>query len=179
MMALFESTLLERWFPHNRWAQRYRLEDVPSGAQQDVDWVTGACMLVRRQALDQVGLFDEGFFMYSEELDLCRRLRAAGWEVVHLPSATVVHYEGRSSGQVAARRQLLFDTSKVRYFAKHHGRWAAACLRHVLLETYAISLAGEALKWLLGHKRPLRAERLRAYRELLRSGLRPNGSAKE
>jgi hypothetical protein len=176
--ALFESTLLERWFPHNRWARRYRLEDEPAATAQEMDWVTGACMLVRRQALDQVGLFDEAFFMYSEELDLCRRLRAAGWGIVHLPAATVVHYEGQSSGQVAARRQMLFDTSKVRYFAKHHGAAPAACLRSFLLSTYVISLAGEAIKWALGHKRPLRAQRIRAYIELVRGGLRPTGNAK-
>jgi len=177
MTALMESTLLERWFPHNRWARRYRFEDEPAFAAQEVDWVNGACMLVRRQALDQVGLFDEGFFMYSEELDLCRRLRTAGWAIMHLPTATVVHYEGQSSGQVAARRQLLFDTSKVRYFAKHHGAVPAACLRAFLLSTYLISLASEAIKWAVGHKRPLRAQRLRAYRELVRSGLRPTGNA--
>ncbi|MGI6374772.1 MAG: glycosyltransferase family 2 protein [Anaerolineae bacterium] len=177
-MGLMESTPLERWFPHNRWARRYRMEDLPADQVQEVDWVTGACMLVRREALVQVGLFDEGYFMYSEELDLCRRLRAAGWRVVHEPRATVVHYEGQSSGQVLTRRQLLFDSSKVRYFRQHVGAGQAAVLRYGLLAGYAIEMLIEGLKWLLGHKRPLRHERLRAYRDLLRSGLGPPPSAK-
>lgn len=172
-MGLMESTLLERWFPGNRWARRYHLDDVPADRVQDVDWVTGACMLVRREALAQVGLFDEGFFMYSEELDLCKRLRAAGWRVVYQPQATVVHYEGQSSGQVVARRQVLFNTSKVRYFDKHVGAVSATVLRLALLSGFALEWAIEGAKWLVGHKRPLRRERMCAYREILRTGLKP------
>mgnify|MGYP000863334941 FL=1 len=174
MMALMESTPLERLFPRNRWARRYRMQDAPDDVTQDVDWVTGACMLVQREALDEVGVFDEGYFMYSEELDLCRRLRAAGWRIVYEPRATVVHYEGQSSGQVLARRQLLFDSSKVRYFEQHEGPTKARLLRTSLLAGYAAEIIIEGFKWLLGHKRALRRERMRAYRALLCSGLDPH-----
>lgn len=172
-MALMESTLLEQWFPRNRWARAYRLADQPDGATQYVDWVTGAALLVRREALEQVGGLDERFFMYSEELDWCRRLRGAGWEVAYLPTATIVHHEGQSSGQVVAARHIHFETSKVLYFRKHHGALRAEALRLFLLATYLYRLAEEGLKWLLGHKRPLRSARLRAYRQVLASRLRP------
>jgi len=170
--ALFESTLLELWWPGNPWARRYRMADWPDDVEQEVDWVVGACLLARREVLDQVGGFDEGFFMYSEEMDLCRRIKAAGWRVVYLPSAQVIHHEGKSSEQVVPARHIHFQTSKVRYFRKYHGSWAAEVLRLFLLITYVYQMVEEGLKWLLGHKRPLRAARVRAYWQVLCSGLR-------
>ncbi len=171
-MALMESTVLEQWFPHNRWAARYRMEDCPTEEAQPVDWLTGACLLTRREVWGQIGLLDEGFFMYSEELDWCRRAANAGWERVYLPEALVIHYEGQSSGQVVAQRHILFNASKVRYFAKHHGPWQAGFLRLCLLASFGVQLVEESLKWALGHKRALRRERVQAYAQVIRSGLR-------
>lgn len=171
-MALAESTPWEWHFPHNRLARAYRLEDRSDDATQEVDWVTGACMLVRREIWEQVGAFDERFFMYSEELDWCRRIVAAGWHVVYLPTATVIHYEGASSGQVVAARSIRFNASKIHYFRKHHGRLQATILRVSILSMYAYEWVIESLKWLIGHKRPMRLQRVRAYGHLIRSGLR-------
>jgi N-acetylglucosaminyl-diphospho-decaprenol L-rhamnosyltransferase len=170
--ALVESTVVGEWWPNNRLARRYTMADTPDDAIQPVDWVVGACLLVRRQAYDQVGGLDEGFFMYSEELDWCRRIKAAGWQVIYLPTAVVIHHEGKSSEQVVPARHIYFQSSKVRYFRKHHGAVAAEVLRWFLLLTYVYQWAREGLKWLVGLKRPLRVERLRAYRQVLRSGLR-------
>ena len=140
---------------------------------QDVDWVYGAAFMVRREAVAQVGPMDEGFFMYSEELDWCRRFKEAGWRVVYLPTAQVIHYGGKSSEQVIAARHIHFQTSKVRYFRKYHGCVVAEMLRLFILGNYLWQLGLEAGKWLLGHKRPLRMERIIAYRAVLRSRLRP------
>jgi GT2 family glycosyltransferase len=170
--ALVESTVIQEWWPDNGLLRRYYMADTPDDAVQPVDWVVGACLLVRREAYEQVGGLDEGFFMYSEELDWCRRIKSAGWDVVYLPTATVIHHEGKSSEQVVPARHIHFQSSKVRYFRKHHGRWQAGALRWFLLATYAYQLLREAAKWLVGHKRPLRAERVRAYRQVLASGLR-------
>jgi hypothetical protein len=128
---------------------------------------------------DEVGPFDDRYFMYSEELDWCRRAADAGWECLYVPEAHVVHYEGQSSGQVAARRQYLFDTSKVLYWEKHHGRAQAGLLRWFLVLTYVVQLVVESLKWLLGHKRQLRQDRIRAYRWLIGTGLRRPSSIDE
>ncbi len=170
--ALVESTVVQEWWPDNRILRRYYMADTPDDAIQPADWVVGACLLVRREAYEQVGGLDEGYFMYSEELDWCRRYKSAGWEIVYLPTATVIHYEGKSSEQVVPARHVHFQSSKVRYFRKHHGTLQAEALRWFLLATYAYQLAREGFKWLVGHKRPLRAERVRAYRQVLRSGLR-------
>ncbi|MHB1355717.1 MAG: glycosyltransferase family 2 protein [Anaerolineae bacterium] len=171
-MALAESTPWEWHFPHNRLACAYRMEDRPDSATQEVDWITGACILVRRKVWEQVGAFDEQFFMYSEELDWCRRIRMAGWKVIYLPTATVIHYEGASSGQVVAARSIRFNASKVHYFAKHHGWLQAMVLRVLILAMYVYEWVIEALKWLFGHKRSVRLERVRAYGQVIHSGLR-------
>ncbi|MFQ6100129.1 MAG: glycosyltransferase family 2 protein [Anaerolineae bacterium] len=169
--AFFESTWLQPYAPH-RVLERYYVEDRPDDIVQEVDWVYGAAMMARREAIEQVGPMDEGFFMYSEELDWCRRFRGAGWRVVYLPTAQVVHHEGKSSEQIVAARHIHFQTSKVRYFRKHHGRVAGGVLRWFLLGNYVWQLGLEGAKWLLGHKRPLRARRIAAYRQVLQSGLR-------
>jgi N-acetylglucosaminyl-diphospho-decaprenol L-rhamnosyltransferase len=173
--AFFESTLLHQWFPTNHWAQAYKMADTPDDLVQDVDWVVGACMLVRAEAVGDVGLLDERFFMYSEEMDWCRRIVEAGWRVVYYPEAVVVHYEGRSTDQVVASRHVNFERSKILYFGKHHGRTRATILRGFLLATYALQLTEEGLKFLVGHKRALRRERVVAYAQVLRSGLRLPG----
>jgi GT2 family glycosyltransferase len=194
--ALFESTPLAWHWPRNPWARRYRMEDLspppplPDGSaarsplgktesrgfgadvEMDVDWLVGAALLVRREVLAQIGGFDEGYFMYSEELDLCRRIKQAGWRIVHLPTAQVIHYEGKSSEQNVAGRHIRFQTSKVRYFRKFHGPFQAEVLRVFILALFAVEWLMEACKWLLGSVRPLRRERMAAYGQLLRSGLR-------
>ncbi len=148
MTALFESTWLQPYAPR-RLLTRYYVLDRPDDEIQDVDWVTGAALMARREAIEQVGPLDERFFMYSEELDWCRRFRAAGWRVVYLPTARVIHYEGRSSEQVLPARHIHFQTSKVRYFHKYHGPVAAEVLRLVLMGNYLgqIGLEGPSGSW--------------------------------
>jgi len=170
--ALVESTVIQEWWRDNPILRRYYMADTPDDAIQPVDWVVGACLLVRREVYEQVGGLDESFFMYSEELDWCKRIQDAGWKVVYLPTAVVIHHEGKSSEQAAPARHIYFQSSKVRYFRKHHGALQGEALRVFLLATYRYQIAREGLKWLVGHKRPLRAERVRAYRQVLRSGLR-------
>lgn len=170
--AFWESTVLHEWFPYNAAARRYHMQDRPDDEEQEVDWVTGACFLVRREALARVGLLDEGFFMYSEELDLAYRIKRAGWRVVYLPSAQVIHHEGQSSAQVKAASHIYFQSSKVRFVRKYLGPTRAEVLRWFLLGTYVYQWLREGAKWLLGSKRTLRRDRMRAYVQVLRSGLK-------
>jgi N-acetylglucosaminyl-diphospho-decaprenol L-rhamnosyltransferase len=170
--ALFESTWLQPCAPR-RLLARYYVQDRPDDATLDVDWVKGAALMARREAIAQVGPMDAGYFMYSEELDWCKRFKDAGWRVVYLPTAQIIHYGGKSSDQVVTARHIHFQTSKVRYFHKHHGRFVGELLRWFLLGNYAWQLGLEGAKWLAGHKRALRAGRVAAYRQVLRSGLLP------
>jgi GT2 family glycosyltransferase len=166
----FESTWLESLAPRSL-LRRYYVLDQPDNAVLDVDWVTGAAMLARREAIQKVGGMDERFFMYSEELDWCRRIKAAGWRVVYHPAARVIHYEGKSSEQAVAARHVNFQRSKIRYARKYHGPRVAAALRLYLLGMYAWQSALELAKGLMGHKRVLRWQRAKAYWRVLRSGL--------
>jgi GT2 family glycosyltransferase len=106
-----------------------------------VDWVMGAAILLRRSALDEVGLFDEDFFLYSEEVDLCLRLRRAGWEVHYVPEVTVVHHESQFTAELPERRINEMWRSRHRYWRKHH---SAAGARVAALATgaqYAVRAA--------------------------------------
>jgi N-acetylglucosaminyl-diphospho-decaprenol L-rhamnosyltransferase len=168
--GLFESTWLQSLAPRSVLSSYY-VQDRPDDVTQEVDWLVGACLLVRREVIQQVGALDEGFFMYSEELDWCRRIKQAGWKVVYLPAAQVIHHIGKSSDQVAAQRHIYFQTSKVRYFRKHRGALMAGVLRWLLLALYLWQLVLEVAKGAIGSKREMRRERVRAYWQVLRSGL--------
>jgi N-acetylglucosaminyl-diphospho-decaprenol L-rhamnosyltransferase len=171
--AFFESTWLQPLAPR-RLLDWYYLRDRPDAEIAHVDWVIGAAIIARREVFEQVGGLDEGFFMYSEELDWQRRIKSAGWEVIYYPEAQIVHYGGKSSDQVVAQTHIRFQSSKIRYFRKYHGGLAAFALRLFLLANYATQLIIEGTKGLLGHKKALRRERVRTYWQVLRSGL--NGS---
>ncbi len=171
LTGFFESTWLEQLLPRNPWTRSYHLANWPADSRQDVDWLVGAALLVRGDVLAALGGFDPQFFMYSEETDLCRRIKHAGWRVVYDPAAIVIHAEGRSSGQISAQRHILFNRSKVRYARKWHGTlWAELMRRYLLLE-FRLQLASESAKAFLGHKRDLRRDRIAAYRDVLKSGL--------
>jgi len=105
----------------------------------------GAAMAVRRAAIDQAGPMDEGFFMYCEEVDLCRRIRAAGWEIWYTPDATIVHHEAQATRQFRGEMLLELHRSRYRYFGKHYpplyGRAAKAIVRLGLLRDLVRSAA--------------------------------------
>jgi GT2 family glycosyltransferase len=173
--ALFwESTLLEQCWPQNPWARHYRVEEREPTMEQAVDWLVGAALMIRCTAIVTAGGLDEHFFMYSEELEWQERITRAqshAQPIVFLPDATVMHYEGRSSEQNILRRHLNFQRSKLRYTRMRFGRGVEGMLRIFLLSSYVLQAAAEMVKWVLGHKRSLRAARVQQYAQIIRSGL--------
>lgn len=93
---------------------------------QEVDEVSGAALAIKRVVFEKVGGMDEGFFLFFEELDLCRRVKEAGWKVVYLPNAKVKHHWGASVKKVPKLARIAQKRSATRYFRKHHGLIAAA-----------------------------------------------------
>lgn len=174
VLAFVESTVLQRYRPFKNLPalHRFYMQNQPSDTPQQVDWLVGAALLVRREVLETTGGFDERYFMYSEESDLARACRPYG-QVWYVPPAQVMHREGVSSAKDVAQRHLNFQTSKVSYFRKWHGPLFAAVLKNFLLATYLFQGAEEGAKYIIGHKRPLRRERLQIVRKVLASGLRP------
>jgi len=169
--AFVESTVIQwRLWKDSPLLKRYYVLDRSDDETQEVDWVTGACFMVRREALENVGLMDEGFFMYSEELDWCRRMKEQGWKVVYLSAARVVHYGAQSSEQVKPFQHIQFQRSKIRYFRKYHGPLIAWALRLFLLASYGGLLLEEAVKWLIT-RRPIHHEQMKGYWQVVKSGL--------
>ncbi len=165
----WESTLLGQWFPNNRHIQQYHMVDQAPNQPQQIDWVVGAALLIRQEAWQQVGPIDETFFMYFEETDWCHRCVKAGWEIHYLPNAQITHYEGKSSEQVVAARTIRFQRSKLHYTRKYFSSGWATALRLFLWLTFAFQWLEETAKWLVGHRRPLRRERMQAYSYVLRN----------
>jgi GT2 family glycosyltransferase len=172
-----ESTQLQRFWPKNAVLDRFYVADRSDDEPQEVDWLVGACLCVRAAAAAEVGLFDQGYFLYSEELDWCQRFRAAGWRVAYVPQAVVEHVEGASSGRNLIARDRLFQSSKLRYTARWHGRGLARLLRAYLILEYLARAAEESSKLTLRRGSPSeRAERRQRVRMIsagLASLLRP------
>lgn len=103
---------------NNRFTRAYKLIDVDHDVEQEVDWVSGAAMMVRRKAFAQVGGFDEGFFMYVEDLDLCARIKAAGWKSVYYPGAQMLHHVAGSSRRYPYKMIRHHHFSLIRYSSK-------------------------------------------------------------
>lgn len=113
-------SLLTRLFPNNRHTRRYLLSDWDHASARDVDWLSGAFLMVRRAAIDQVGGMDEAFFMFNEDVDWCRRLKHAAWAVSYVPEAVVVHHMGASRSKVSNQVILERHRGMIHYFHKHH-----------------------------------------------------------
>jgi N-acetylglucosaminyl-diphospho-decaprenol L-rhamnosyltransferase len=101
--------------PRNRWSARYKLLGWDHATRSEVDWVSGACFLARREVLDRLAGFDESYFMYSEDVDLCWRAWRAGWRVTYEPAASVVHTQGASADQHPYRMIVAHHRSLLRF----------------------------------------------------------------
>jgi GT2 family glycosyltransferase len=111
-----------------------------------VDWAQSAALLVRTDAAREIGWFDPAFFVYSDEVDFCKRLRDAGWRTLFVPAAEVIHHEQLSTGAVPERRIVELSRNRDRYMRKHHSAAAAAAVRGLTAWAYALrSLAALAL----------------------------------
>lgn len=142
---------LTRAFPGNRWSRRYLAGRWQRSRDPfQVDWVSGACMMVPRRVVDAVGGLDEGFFMHWEDADWCRRIKAAGLAVYCVPGSRVVHHEGKSRRGWPATQVWGFHRSVFRYYAKHHLRgWY-----HPLRPLAAGALAARAGLVILSNRAP-------------------------
>jgi len=118
-------SILTKLHPKNRLSQANILTDRSNGGSPiEVDWVSGACMVARREAIDQVGPLDERFFLYWEDADWCRRMHQKGWKVIYFPEPRVVHYVGGSSSTRIFRSMLDFHVSAYKLFCKYSNNWA-------------------------------------------------------
>jgi len=154
-----QALLLHRLLPRARWTDEVIRDPAAYERPGSPDWLSGACLLVRRAALEQVGGLDQGFFLYSEDTDLCLRLRQAGWGVRFEPAATVSHVGGASAPRTTT--EWISAQSHVR-FARKHGRRGVAAL-----DALGVALGGatHAAIW------AAKPERARGHFAACRAGL--------
>lgn len=114
--------------PDNRFSRRYRMDDLDRSATVPVDWVSGACFMARRQALKELGGFDESYFMYLEDTDLCWRAHRAGWAVAYVPGAVVTHVQGLSTARRPYRMLVAHHRSAFHFAAQRAQGWRRAAL---------------------------------------------------
>jgi GT2 family glycosyltransferase len=153
LTALFgRSSLLSRLFPNNPFTRANILTTGSDGkTPMEVDWVSGACLIARKKAIEDVGLMDERFFMYWEDADWCRRMWKKGWKVVYVPQASVVHYIGASSAQAPFRSIFEFHKSSYRLFEKHSkpSQWflKPLAIAGISLHLFYVLVANRLLAW--------------------------------
>ena len=123
----------------------YRMQTWPTTEPREVDVIQGACLLLRRDLLAQVGGLDETYFMYSEEVDLCMRVQRTGARLYWVPTSQVIHYGGQSSRQVATPMFLQLYRSKVLLFRKYHGRLRTAAYKLILMLATGVRLLASPL----------------------------------
>ena len=117
------------------------------------DWVSGACMMFRAELLDKVGYFDDGFFMYTEEVDYCQRVRGAGYRVLYTPEAEVIHLRGKSTEGNREKATFEYRRSQLYFYKKHYGCGKVRVLKVYLLFKFAA-------KWVLGGRAKRRLQQM-------------------
>jgi GT2 family glycosyltransferase len=134
---LFFATPLERWFPNSPELRRYFLRAWSQEDSREIEQPPAACLLLRRAVLDAVGLFDEELWLFYNDVDLSRRMQAAGFRTWYLAEATVVHHVGASTAKFA-RFVPEWNKNRLAYYRKHHGRlagaWVKACVGLAFLD---------------------------------------------
>jgi len=125
---LFFSTPLERWFPNSFELRRYFLRDWSQEDSREIDQPPAACLLLRKSVLDEIGLFDEALWLFYNDVDLARRMKAAGHRTWYLAEALVVHHVGASTSKFG-RFVPEWNKNRLHYYRKHHGRLAGAWVK--------------------------------------------------
>jgi N-acetylglucosaminyl-diphospho-decaprenol L-rhamnosyltransferase len=135
-------TGLRNKFYRNRWFNKYRFlweMAQTAGKPIEVDWLSGASLMVRRQVLEEVGFFDENYFFYMEETDLCERAKKAGWKVHFVPEARIIHHGGQSTGKAKSGLLTLSAAiSEIYFFKKHRGLINLFLLKIFMLIEYSL-----------------------------------------
>lgn len=162
---LLISTLgLHRMFPKNHFFGRERMTWWDFQTIREVDVVAGCYMLVRRRAIDSVGMMDERYFMYGEEMDWCWRFQQAGWKTLYYPDAQIMHYGGMSAAQNPVGMRLEQQRSFLCFVEKRQGRSAQILARFLLVVSGIIRIGYWGSRWLTGGTRT-RTDAIRKLRE--------------
>jgi hypothetical protein len=154
-----QALFLHRVFPRAEWVDELERDPRVYEQARSPEWASGACLLLRRSAVEEIGGLDDGFFMYCEDIDLCRRLRDAGYDIRFVPEAVVTHEGGASAPRLSLLHVLA--GSRLRYARKHRGRAGA------MLERLGVALGALTHALISRGGRSVRAGHMRALRRAL------------
>lgn len=130
---LFESTFLDQLFPSSKVIGRYKLGHWKHNEVREVDQPMGACLMVRRKTIDEIGLLDEKFYMFFEEVDWCYRIKKRNWKIYFLPKAKAIHYGGQSIRKVNLKMFFCWHKSRYRFFKKKYSKVPPIVLKTILI----------------------------------------------
>jgi GT2 family glycosyltransferase len=174
LTELWDLTRLSYLFPKSRIFGRSLMGFWPHHDTREVDLLSGACMMVRREAIEQTGLMDEDFFLFAEEADWCYRIKKNGWKIYLNADAEVIHFLGQSVKLSSANTALESRKSTYLFFMKYYGRLSALIYRAMVLVFVALRIP---VYWVWQCLRPADRPRVRAalrcYPEILRWAIRP------
>jgi GT2 family glycosyltransferase len=165
---LFIALGLDKLFPKSPLFGRYLMTHWDYMDTRPVDVIMGAFMLARADAIPTIGLMDESFFMYSEEVDWCYRFKQAGWKVYFCPDVETVHVWGGSSRALAAETLQRLYRARVQFFRKHYGRLSAILFKFIIV-LYALVRIGPGALYYLTRNTPDSKQKPYAFRQLLRA----------
>jgi len=170
----FELALLSKYFPKSRIFGKYLMSYWDHRESREVDWLTGACLMVRKNVAAECQGLDESFFMYGEDVDFCYRIRRRGYGVVYYADACIVHFQGKSSRRVYADMYAQRYRGRLQFFKKHYGRLALHVLRFMIIASFSLRLALRFLTISLGPyaQRQERRQRRDADRAIITMALR-------
>jgi len=115
-------SLLSRWFPNNPYTVRYLMKDFSHDEKREVDWLSGCCLMVPRAVFEKVEGFDEHYFLFNEDIDLCRAIGKNGFKVMYFPLAEITHHVSTSNSKVPVEIIIKRHRGMRHYYAKHHGK---------------------------------------------------------
>ncbi len=154
--GLFRNTPLGRLFPGNKFNTDYLMSSWDHATPRDVDWVSGAALMIRRSVVDQTGCFDEEYYMYCEDVDLCYRVKHAPrqkqgveetWRVVYCPDAVITHYIGKSSDKVPTRMTYEFHRSQYLFYTKHYRAKTPVIMRPLVPVGIGLRAVGQLTRY--------------------------------
>ncbi|MFH1061306.1 MAG: glycosyltransferase family 2 protein [Candidatus Omnitrophota bacterium] len=159
---VFDKTHLNKIFSKNPLFGRYQMSYWAHDTLREVDWLTGACFMIRAELFRAVNGFDPGFFMFSEDIDLCLRIKQKGFKCFYLPQATIIHYQSGSSDVIKNKSPVIAWESLILFWQKHHNPFSLLCLKIILTWDAWLKIAILNILFLTlkteKHKNPVLAE---------------------
>jgi len=132
LTAIFSLSAINKYFPNNFFSKKYFISDWSRESTKEVENVSGAAMMMSKKIFEQIGGFDERYFIYFEETDLCMAVKKLGKKIVYYPKAGIIHYGGKTTVKMAYKMKNIFLASRFRFFRKHYGFISALMTESIL-----------------------------------------------